>query len=225
MTALSASDGRLVKLVEIVAGNAPAPPWLELGLKAACFSVAYAHREATQQPGRKELREGLEKLRDAATHVLQTFTAPQRVVLRAIDDAAGLDIEGERQAWHSLHSLIERIDVTLAAIRPGRGRGKHDPGATGEEVCAMFVAVAWRDTRDTAAPYASADTNRACNVLWELATGETLPENANSTERWRERILNANVALELKDDPFVSTARRLLHNEHGSEWAEIAQKS
>jgi hypothetical protein len=211
--AAAEGEGRacLDKLASLIAGDVTPPAWLADGLLAAASSVGFVARQAARQPGRTELRDRISDMRRAAAAVIDHLEDAD--VMRTVIAATEDDLDSDRDVWHGLQSLIGRADRTLAihGLRPGKGRGKHDPGRSGEEACALFVAVAWREVHGAAPPHTNADANEACNALWELATGETLPENSNSTSRWRVEIQDANGKLDAGDaDAGGENARRVL---------------
>lgn len=215
-------DERVHRVVEIVAGDSAAPGWLEPGLRWGAYGIFWAHQKAAEHPTGRELSDRLDALNEAIALITETLGGwdrltkrHDRVVMRAVDAFAGKDLEGDREAWHSLNRLRARIDKTRKTIEIGRGRKKRpDPSSSGEEACAMLIVVAWRLIQGCNAP-GTGRSNDACEALWQMATGDPDPTTEHKRRRWRDRIKAANLELDGGDNRQVGDwATRLLEGPH-----------
>jgi hypothetical protein len=205
------SDEAISRL--IVASGEDLPPRLVAAIGKARLTLASTIRQERAYPGRKELRQRLEKLAKAIELVRgEMLDFDMAMLLRAGDKA----LLYERETYQGLGELAERVKKTLDAIPSRKGRDKHfwrSEGATPQQNCALIVSILWERTRSALPLNTEKCAQQACAALWAAAGGPVevdgkivgiwTDRSDPSTAVWRDHLRAAKKLAESEEANFL----------------------
>jgi hypothetical protein len=158
-----------------IAGIEPAPDWLISIVGHAVFWIRANHQTREEFPGRRNLRQRLNVLRNAAEKLTGEFKDwhqdLEKQVMISLLEHGGLD----RATINLLAQALPRLVAAAAATPPpdsGQGRHKSFSNAAAmspQEMCAGLVVYGWKRARGELPPHTNVQLHRACEAVWDAA--------------------------------------------------------
>jgi hypothetical protein len=173
--AAARAEAKVAAAGRLIANGTP-ESWLLRGLSEAAQVIKCSMRSDAGTPTREALRDRAQKLHAAAERILAELNDP---IMRGwLSRSVGTNPFDVARAKSVLEDWLLPRAALICKDLP-RGHNRHpvyaNPGAaTPQELCAVYIVVAWREARGTAAPITSAAAREACECLWKAAGASTV---------------------------------------------------